>query len=88
MARPAKIYVLQEGTPRDDISVVETFEEVEIGDPSWTERTLPSVEASAPKGAIRSWCEERRIMLAPKEFFPGQIDYVLSFGTADQRQAF
>ena len=87
---PTKIYVLQggEGGPCDDISTVETLETVDVGDPSWAGRAVPCVVASADKGSVRRWCEEQGIRLAPTEFFPGQIDYVLWFGTDEKREAF
>jgi hypothetical protein len=85
-----KIYVLQggESAPCDDISVVETLQTVDVGDPSWADRSVPCVEASAPKGSVRKWCEEHGVTLAPTEFFPGQIDHVLWFGTEEKREAF
>jgi hypothetical protein len=85
MAR-TRIYVLQggEGAPCDDIS----FEQVDLGDPSWAGRSIPCVETSADKGTVRPWCEERGIRLVPVEFFPGQVDHVIWFGTEDNREAF
>ncbi len=83
-----RIYVLQEGTPCDDISVVETFETVDTGDLSWAGRSVPCVEASADRGTVRPWCEARGIRLMPVEFFPGQVDHVICLGSDDQRQTF
>ncbi len=83
-----RVYVLQEGAPCDDISVVESLETVDLGDPAWAWPSVPCVLASADRGTVRPWCEERGIRLVPKEFFPGQVDDVIWFGSDHQRQAF
>jgi hypothetical protein len=82
------VYVLQEGIPCDDISVVEALDQVDAGDPDWAGRSVPCVVATAARGTVRLWCEEHGIRLVPKEFFPGQIDYVVWFGTDEKRRAF
>ena len=84
----ANVYVLQEGFPCDDISIVEALDHVDVGDPSWEGRSAPCVIASAGKGTVRRWCQEHGIGLVPKEFFPGQVDYVICFGTDDKRSVF
>jgi hypothetical protein len=80
--------VLQEGIPCDDISVVEALDHIKLGDQSWVGRPVPCVIASADKGTVRPWCEERGIKLTPTEFFPGQVDYLIDLDTERKNGAF
>jgi hypothetical protein len=91
--KDARTFVLQEGSPCDDISAVDdltvtiTGPGVTLPEPGDT-LTVPCVIASADKGTVRPWCEERGIRLIPTEFFAGQTDFVVDLDTHEKWRAF